>query len=346
MAQKDADLINPDPYCINLRNGLYDVRQGTLRPHTPSYCSTMQLPVRYDPGADCPRFRTFLTESMEGDMEQVALIQEMLGYFLVPVTAAQKAFVIVGAGGAGKSVLLRVLNEVLLGKDNVSNVSWQSLNERFKVAELFGKLANIFADLPTYNLDGNGIFKALVGEDTLTVERKNQHPFSFKSTARLLFSCNSIPRNYGDRSEGFYRRLIIIRFAHSVPEAQRDPHLLERLREEGDGILQFALAGLRRLMDNRFRFAEAEKNLVELQKYRVSSDSVLAFVSECCVLDAQSEENTRDLYEHYTIFCNNSGFKANAIQMFVQELHNHCPDVVSAKNRYGSKRIQKGIRLL
>ena len=145
-------------------------------------------------------------------MAQVALLQEMLGYFLIPVNSAQKCFVIVGAAGAGKSVLLRVLNELLLGKENVSNVSWQSLNERFKTAELFGKLANIFADLPTKNIDDNGIFKALVGEDFLTVEKKNKNPFSFQSTARLLFSCNSIPKNYGDRSEGFYRRLIIIRF--------------------------------------------------------------------------------------------------------------------------------------
>ena len=86
-------------------------------------------------------------------MGQVKLIQEMLGYFLIPVNLAQKCFVIVGAGGAGKSKLLMVLNELLLGKENVSNVSWQALNERFKTAELFGKLANVFADLPTKNID-------------------------------------------------------------------------------------------------------------------------------------------------------------------------------------------------
>lgn len=40
----------------------------------------------------------------------------MLGYFLIPVNSAQKCFVIVGVASAGKSVLLRVLNDVLLGK--------------------------------------------------------------------------------------------------------------------------------------------------------------------------------------------------------------------------------------
>lgn len=200
LVQRDIRELNANPYIINVRNGLYNVLEDTLTEHTPNYYSTVQLNVTYDKAADCPLFKKFLEESMGGDMEQVKLIQEMLGYFLIPVNSAQKCFVIVGAAGAGKSVLLRVLNDVLLGKQNVSNVSWQALNERFKTAELFGKLANIFADLPTKNIDDNGIFKALVGEDYLTVEKKNKNPFSFQSSARLLFSCNSIPKNYGDRS--------------------------------------------------------------------------------------------------------------------------------------------------
>lgn len=120
---------------------LYNVLEDTLTEHTPDYYSTVQLAVTYDKKADCPLFKKFLKESMGGDMDQVALIQEMLGYFLIPVNSAQKCFVIVGVASAGKSVLLRVLNDVLLGKQNVSNVSWQALNERFKTAELFGKLA-------------------------------------------------------------------------------------------------------------------------------------------------------------------------------------------------------------
>jgi hypothetical protein len=72
-------------------------------------------------------------------------------------------------------------------------------------------------------------------------ERKNKNPFSFKPYARLLFSCNEIPRNYGDRSEGFYRRLIIIRFENPVPPEKRDPNLIEKLASERDGIFMWAL---------------------------------------------------------------------------------------------------------
>lgn len=222
LVQRDIRELNANPYIINVRNGLYNVLEDTLTEHTPDYYSTVQLAVTYDKKADCPLFKKFLKESMGGDMDQVALIQEMLGYFLIPVNSAQKCFVIVGVASAGKSVLLRVLNDVLLGKQNVSNVSWQALNEWFKTAELFGKLANIFADLPTKNIDDNGIFKALVGEDYLTVEKKNKNPFSFQSSARLLFSCNSIDQLGTDLcaavivKEGLYQpRLGVLR--HELP---------------------------------------------------------------------------------------------------------------------------------
>ena len=303
-----------------------------------------------DPAADINlltpvEIKQFLDESMGGDKGQVRLIQEMLGYFLIPVNLAQKCFVIVGAGGAGKSKLLMVLNELLLGKENVSNVSWQALNERFKTAELFGKLANIFADLPTKNIDDNGIFKALVGEDYLTVEKKNKDPFSFQSNARLLFSCNSIPKNYGDRSDGFYRRLIIIRFNHAVPPEKKDPNLLDKFRVEADGIFLFALEGLRRLMANHYVFSETDINREELQQYREESDSVLSFVKEDCELGTDYEVGSTQIYNAYKAYCEECGLKPFSQKQFVSQIIASNDKVSRSVDKVGKKRTLKGIRL-
>lgn len=341
--RRDIKELNPDPYIINLRNGLYNLCEDRLQNHTPEYISTVRLPVNYNPQAECPKFRLFLVDAMCGDNEQVQLIQEMLGYCLIPVTSAQKCFLLVGAAGAGKSVLLRVLNEVLLGRENVSNVSWQALNERFKSAELFGKLANIFADLPTKNIDDNGTFKALVGEDCITVEKKHKDPFSFKSTARLLFSCNSIPKNYGDRSEGFYRRLIIITFNRSVPEQDRNPELLEEFRAEADGIFMFALQGLKRLMANNYKFSETKTNIDALQRYREESDSVLSFVKDSCELNPDASIGSTDLYHLYTAYCAENHLKAYSQKKFVQQLTVAFPGVEKAKDSTGHRRVLNGI---
>lgn len=342
--QRSIHELNSNPYIINLKNGLYNVLEDTLVPHTPDYYSTVQLNVSYNPDAECPRFRRYLEEVI--DRSQIPLIQEMMGYFLVPVTRGQKCFVIVGEGGAGKSQLLLVLNDILLGKENVSNVSWQALNERFKTAELFGKLANIFADLPTRNIDDNGIFKALVGEDYLTVEKKNKNPFSFQSTARLLFSCNNIPKNYGDRSEGFYRRLIIIRFDHAVPEDKKDPDLLDKLRLEADGIFLFALEGLKRLMANHYRFSETEANRAELQQYREDSDSVLSFVKDCCETgDDDFICGSTELFNAYKAYCEESGLKPYAQKKFIQQMLSSCPGAEKGVDKTGRRRIIRRVKI-
>lgn len=340
---KSLGEVNCNPYILNLRNGLYNVMDGTFRPHSPEYFSTVQLACSYSPDAACPRFEQYLSEVLAKD--ELPLVQEMLGYFLVPVTKAQKSFVIVGAAGSGKTQLLNTINLLLLGRENVSNVEWQQLGDRFKTAELVGKLANIFADLPSRALDDNGIFKALVGEDCLTVERKNKDPFSFQPFSRLLFSCNNLPRNYGDKSEGFYRRLIIIRFRKSVPEEKKDPNLFAAFEAEADGILNFALVGLRRLMENKYRFSETAGTDAELQRYRMENNSVLSFIHEACVLDPEGVVEKTELYNRYREYCKSEGFAPFSAANFTRDLEANYPGLVSKRDKLGRRRVWAGVRL-
>ncbi len=343
LAQSDFKDLNANPFIINVQNGLYNVLDDKLSEHTADYLSTVQIGAKYDPASKCPRFLQYLSDALEPD--QIPLVQEMLGYLLIPTNRAQKAFLIVGVGGSGKSVLLRTISEILIGRENVSNVSWQALNERFKPAELFGKLVNSFADLPTKNIDDNGIFKALVGEDYLTVEFKNKKPFSFQSFARLLFSCNSIPKNYGDRSDGFYRRLIIIKFNHAVPQDKKDPELLDKFRSEADGILMFAIEGLRRLIHNNFVFSETQANIDALQQYKEDSNSVIGFINECCEVDDGVEVGCTVLYDRYKGFCDDNGMKPYGKQTFNKEIESNFPKTVRGKDSTGNKRVWKGIKL-
>jgi putative DNA primase/helicase len=336
--------LNANPYIVNVNNGLYNVRSGELLPHTPDYFSTVQLNVNYSPDATCPHFMRYL--EMSYHPEDICLVQEMLGYFLVPVTKAQKAFVIVGAPGAGKSLTLLTINKILLGQNNVSNVMWQSLNERFKTAELFGKYGNIFADLPSKAIDDNGMFKALVGEDFITAERKGKDPFTFQSYARLLFSCNSIPRNYGDKSEGFYRRLIIIPFmGKQLPEDKKDVELLDKFQAEADGIFMFALEGLRRLIANKFRFTETANTNMELHKYRVDSNSVLSFVEECCTVEIEAEVERTDFFDKYRDYCKDGNMQPVSQKTFNKDLEAGLKGAVTkSTDRLGKRKTWRGIR--
>ena len=340
--------INPNPFIVNLKNGLYNLLDGSFREHDPKYLSTVQIGAAYCPellqeqDTGCPIFQAFLRSIL--DEPEIHLLQEIFGYLLIPVNKAQKSFVFVGAPNAGKSTLLAVAQEILLGSDNVSNIPWQGLGDRFNKAELFGKLANIFADLPSKAIDDNGMFKALTGEDYITAERKNKDPFSFRPYARFLFSCNDIPRNYGDRSDGFFRRLIIIRFNRSVPSHKRDASLRERFVAERDGIFMWALEGLRRIIGNGYCFTETASTKAELEKYKTESSSSLSFADSYLAAESDAIVVRDEVYEAYKNFCSNSGFKNLSQIMFNRDIEAHYPVIKRSQDRLSKRRTWIGLR--
>jgi putative DNA primase/helicase len=340
--------INPNPFIVNLRNGLLNLLDSSFRDHDPAYLSTVQIGAEYRPDlleetdTGCPIFKAFLRSVL--DEPEIHLLQEIFGYLLIPVNKAQKSFVFVGAPNAGKSTLLAVAQEILLGSENVSNIPWQGLSDRFNKAELFGKLANIFADLPSKAIDDNGMFKALTGEDYITAERKNKDPFSFRPYARFLFSCNDIPRNYGDRSDGFFRRLIIIRFNRSVPSHKRDAGLREKLAVESDGIFMWALEGLSRLMSNGYCFTETASTKAELERYKTESSSSLSFADSYLAAENDATVFRDDVYEAYKNFCSNSGFKNLSQIMFNRDIEAHYPVIKRGQDRISKRRTWIGLR--
>ncbi|NGT31949.1 DNA primase [Clostridium perfringens] len=340
LVSKDFDDFNRNPYLVNVRNGLLDIRNMSFKEHTPSYLSTVQLNVEYNPQVDCPQFKKFLNEVL--DCKLIPLVQEIVGYLLTTNTASQKAFVFWGPARTGKSTLLWVVEYLLLGKKNVSNIPWQEIGDKFKTAELLGKLANVFSDLPSKSIDDTGIFKVVTGEDYLMAEKKNKNPFKFKPFARLVFSCNELPRNYVDRTEGFYRRLIIVPFNRQIEKSKIDKALKYKFQREKEGILNWALEGLKRLYENNFEFSENELTDGVKKEYKRENNNVISFVEECCEIDSLFSCSRIEIYEAYKEFCVEAGLKALSQIKFNKELE--CNFNIT-RSRSGKLRSWNGVRI-
>ena len=340
LVSKDFDDFNRNPYLVNVRNGLLDIRDMSFKEHTPSYLSTVQLNVEYNPQVDCPQFKKFLNEVL--DCKLIPLVQEIVGYLLTTNTASQKAFVFWGPARTGKSTLLWVVEYLLLGKKNVSNIPWQEIGDKFKTAELLGKLANVFSDLPSKSIDDTGIFKVVTGEDYLMAEKKNKNPFKFKPFARLVFSCNELPRNYVDRTEGFYRRLIIVPFSRQIEKSKIDKALKYKFQREKEGILNWALEGLKRLYENNFEFSENELTDGVKKEYKRENNNVISFVEECCELDGLFSCSRIEIYEAYKEFCVEAGLKTLSQIKFNKELEGNFN---ITRSRSGKLRSWNGVRI-
>lgn len=323
----------PDDRSVNLLNGRLDWATGELEPHTPSCFTTVQLPVAYDAAATCPTFAAYLHTTFDTDVW--SLIEEILGWCLIPTRRFEQAVMLQGEGENGKSVFLDLVG-YLLGEANVSNVALQDLEEsRFRAAELYGKLANAFADLDARGLQSSSMFKTLTTGDIITAERKFAQPFTFRSYAKLLFSANKIPSSR-DRTHAFYRRWLIIPFTRTFDGVGSNPKpdkgLRGKLQEELAGILNRALKGLQRLASNE-AFTQPKSVIEAKQAYVRSNDNVRAFMEECVIADTHATIVKKEFYAVYEHWCDQYGDRAVSQKLLKEALKHIMPNLDEWRER-------------
>ena len=305
------------PGIIVLRNGCYNVITREFSGHLPTYYAKAQLPLIYDPQADCPRFKAFIEEIIPGQTE---FYQEWLGYHLVNDYRYQRCVILVGDGDNGKSTLLNV-KTAFLGPENTTSLSLYKLStNRFAVAELDGKIANIAADIGPDELRHTGTIKMLTGGDWISVERKNRDPFQLRNTAKLTFSCNQLPRT-PDETLAFFKRFIVIVFDKVIPKEQQDPHLLEFLTtdDELSGILNWALEGLYKATERGY-LSEPEELTERRELYMAMSDPVNGFCNAHIIENHEAFEIKQDIIKAFHTYCREKGFVPCSERKFVEQL--------------------------
>lgn len=295
-----------DPYLQCLANGVLNVKTGELSELSPEYFFLYRMPVLHNPRQECPLFKKFLEEVILP--KDIPIIQELFGYCLLRDMPIQKAFLFVGAGANGKSTLINVL-KAFLGQDNVTGLPLQKLEEdRFSAAQLYGKLANVYADLPSQALMKTAVFKMLTGGDLITAEKKGQDPFEFVNYAKMIFSANQVPETH-DEADAFFRRWVIIPFARQFMEGSADKNLTAKLTSPAElsGILNWALEGLTRLLAAG-ELSNPETTQEVRRIYQHMSSPVAAFVDDCLEIGAEYTVEKEQLYGYFMAYCKRNKF--------------------------------------
>ena len=294
---------NPEDGIV-VENGLLVVSNRELKDHSPEYIHLTKIPWKYDPEAECPEIKEFVSEIVnEGDEK---LIQEMFGYCLLKDYPYAKAFMLLGSGANGKSTLLELL-EKFLGNDNIANPSLQELlDNRFTKIDLFGKLANIHADMSSEELENTGTFKMLTGGDTIRGEKKYQDAIKFKNHAKLIYSANELPKTK-DRTDAFFRRWIVIDFPRQFTGDEADENLPDKLinDEEMSGLLNWALDGLERIKEQG-GFSHTDSRNDIKQKWIMQTDSLRGFLDIACEFERDAWTVKEDFQKIYEEFCNHN----------------------------------------
>ena len=292
-----------DARYIAFNNGIYDIFTDELLNFDPSFVITNKIPFDYNPNAKSDVVDKTLSKLACNDPEVRALLEEMVGYCFYTRNELGKAFILIGDKSNGKSTFLDMITTAL-GSENVSSLDMNELDETFKTAELFGKLANIGDDIGDEFIPNSAIFKKLVTGNRVNVQRKFANPFDFNNYSKLLFSANNLPR-IKDKTGAVQRRLVIIPFhaTFSKNDPDYDPFIRYKLVEAHniEYLIKRGIEGLKRVLENQ-AFSECAQVNKELRDYEAVNNPITVFLDELDEDDVVNE-STRDVYSRYQQFC-------------------------------------------
>ena len=333
---KAEPLPDINPYMIACTNGSIDIRDKKLREHSPTDFVRNKVNTRYDENAYVEVVDEVLDKISVNDPQLRKLLEEMMGYALIPTSKFQKAFILYGDGANGKSTLLDILTDVI-GDTNISSLSLQELNHNFKLSEITNKLVNIGDDISDQYLEDSSIFKKLVSGDEVTVDKKNEQPYKMRNYATMLFATNNLPTTK-DKSAGYSRRLSIIPFeaVFSSTDPDYDPFILDKLTtpEAKSYILNLAIDGIIRVFAQN-GFTEVDRVDDILNDFLKENNNVIAFLSE---FDIEGQVSN-DAYNEYTYWCAQNGVSNYKIRKFNSEVRKNS-DMGTVIERVGGQSSQ------
>jgi len=331
---------------IHVGNGMLDLsgEEPKLLSFDPRYRSTRFCPFRYNPAARCDRFLAELLQPAVSQ-ENIDLLRRYFGAALFGSNQAQRLLIAHGSAAAGKSTLVKIL-ETIIGHENVAHLRTEHLGGRFETHSYLGKTLLAGKDVPGDFLSQRGakMLKALVGDDQHEAERKFAGKHQFNGDFNVLVTSNCRLRftfEQEEDEEAWRRRLLVIEFVRPKIERRIPNFADELLREEGEGILAWAISGA---VDHRKELAEGgDYKLTPSQTDHINaliaeSSSADAFVRGQIQKHAGAQVTVQELEEAYFRFCEARGWRPFSARQFEHVLSPLMLKVYHAHKRTDLKR--------
>jgi P4 family phage/plasmid primase-like protien len=300
--------LDRDKWLLTVLNGTLDLRTGELQPHQAGNMITRLAPVEYDPVATCPTWEAFLDRIMGSNANLIAYLQRAVGYSLTADVREQVLFILYGTGQNGKSTFLETLL-ALLGDYGQQTPTDTLLIKRDNgipndVARLKGARLVTAIEAEEGKRLAESLVKQMTGGDRLVARFLHREFFEFKPAFKLWLATNHKPQIRGtDRA--IWRRIRLIPFSVTIPDADVDLAMPDKLQAELPGILAWAMVGC--LAWQSGGLGEPGEVLEATAEYRQESDLIGRFLDESCVTGPTFKTRAGELYEAYKTWAKANG---------------------------------------
>ena len=313
------DMFDKDDFLLNCANGVIDLKTGNLLQHDKNMLLSKYSDVEYT--NETPhQFIKFLNEIFQYNQDVIDYVQKLFGYCLTGSTKEQKMWLFVGDGSNGKSLLLQIISEVL-GDYSASTTPELLLDEKTQsqnfsaLARLKGKRCVITSETKLGDKLNEKMVKTMTGgNDKLTARFLYANEFEFYPKMKILMATNYDPVIRGI-DNGIWRRIVKIKFDRIFNEDEQDVDLIDKLRLEKSGILNWLVEGcLKWQHDKRLKEPECIKENVK--EYRTDMDIVQKWMDERCEVNPHAREKASVLYSDLKNYLIQTGEYQMTMTMF------------------------------
>lgn len=267
-----------DKYLIPVKNGIYNRQTKQLDPFDPQYIITSTIDTAYNPNAVKPTdfdVDAWLSSIACGDEEMVTLLWQIMNELINPNHTRGKIIFLYGPSGNNGKGTFQALMMNIIGKNRVSTLKPPEFNERFKIAQLIGKVCNIGDDISDAYIDDISNLMSIATGDAITVEEKGKPAFTLISKACCMFSGNSLPKSRN--KEGWGRRILIVPFNADFSGEVNDPRIKDEYMNRQD-VKEYVLKKVLEMDFDKFIIPKAVQR--EIEDYQIENDNVRAYIED------------------------------------------------------------------
>jgi putative DNA primase/helicase len=302
------DQLDTDPWLLNCANGTLDLRTGRLLPFDRAKLCTKQVPVDFDPDAECPTWESFLDHIMSKSAGLISFLQRAIGYSLTGKTIEEVLFFLYGTGANGKTTFVETSRTLLA--DYARQADFNSFLEtrndgaRNDLARLRGARFVAAVEAGEGRKLAETIVKQATGGDKITARFLYHESFEYTPQFKLFLVANHKP-NIAGTDEAIWRRMRLIPFNVTIPPAKRDKNLQEKLRAELPGILAWAVRGCLDWQKNGLGSpVQVEQATAD---YRREMDTLADFLEDRCIINPKDHVLAASLYGNFKLWCDSNG---------------------------------------
>jgi len=319
LSQKSYEEINKDYAIISVKNGMLDLNNLTITPHTKDNYNTVYLDWEYNERVEYSEsIDNFMKQVSMGDEVKMRFLYEVAGYCLLKRSIFEKFFIFKGNGGTGKSTFCNLIMR-MVGKRYVSTVKLNQFDQDYYLATMIDKLVNIDFDASDKKaLEDSGRFKSIVCSEPVSVRQIYAAVVEMVSCATIIINANHMPK-INDKSDGLFRRMILVEIDHKI--SNPDPKFLDKITDNDMEYFFYKAVNAIHNVIIRGAFSITTSEEALKRKFQLGQSNVKKWLQANGIsINTLLHKDIKALYTDFKMFCVDCGYAVSGLQTFQDDL--------------------------